>query len=649
MTTTAPPRLPDDALLRDGPDGPWLLFRDPLARWVAHRLEDVRPRLAKAAQQVERDGLWAVGWLAYEAGPAFDPALAAHSAKAGPDGLPLLHLTLYPEPERIDELPPCQDAGYRIDGWRPSVSRAEFDRVFATVREALAAGDSYQVNYTLRLRSRFTGDPYPFFVALARGQQAGHAAFLGDGRRAVACASPELFFRLDGDRVTCRPMKGTAPRGRTTSEDAERAAALTASAKERAENLMIVDMIRNDLGRVAHPGTVRTEALFAVERYPTVLQMTSTVTAETGASVEGLFAALFPCASITGAPKIRTTELLAELEPEPRGVYTGAVGCLAPGRRACWGVAIRTAVVDLETEEVEYGVGGGIVADSTAEAEWEETRVKARVLAPRPPVFELLETLRWEPGEGSETGGPEGYLLLRQHLARLRDSAEHFGFSLDLEAVEHELAALAAELSSAPRPEPHKVRLRVGRKGEVHREVTPLSAGEPFTDLDGVLGEASKGERAGVLRVALAPAPVDTSDPFLFHKTTHRRVYDETLAAARELHPEIDDVVLWNERGEVTETTRHNVVVRRDGVWCTPPVASGLLAGTLRARLLAEGRIREAVLTAEDLARAEAVALVNSVRGARRAEIHPAPRPGRAPRPTGEPAATTAEALKASS
>jgi len=641
MTTTAPLRLPDDALLRDGPDGPWLLFREPQRRLEVRRLKDVGPRLAEAARLVERDGLWAVGWLAYEAAPAFDPALAAHPPEDRPHGLPLLHLTLYPEPERIEELPPCLDTGYHVGGWRPSVSREEFDRGFATVREALAAGDSYQVNYTLRLRSRFTGDPYPFFVDLACGQQAGHAAFLGDGRRAVACASPELFFRLDGDRVTCRPMKGTAPRGRTTAEDAERAAALTASPKERAENLMIVDMIRNDLGRVARPGTVRTEALFAVERYPTVLQMTSTVTAETGASVEELFTALFPCASITGAPKIRTTELLRELEPELRGVYTGAVGCLAPGRRACWGVAIRTAVVDLESGETEYGVGGGIVADSTADAEWEETRVKARVLAPRPPDFELLETLRWEP--------EEGFLLLSEHLARMRDSAEYFGFSLDLEAVERELADLAAELSSAPRPEPHKVRLQVGREGEIRRKATPLPPGEPFADLAAVFGEAPSGERTPSLRVTLAPTPVDTADPVLFHKTTHRRVYEDALTAARELHPEIDDVLLWNERGEITETTRYNVLVRKDGVWSTPPVSCGLLAGTLRARLLAEGRIQEAVVTVDDLAGAEALALINSVRGACRAEIRSAPRPGRAPRPTAEPAETAAEALKASS
>lgn len=648
MTATAPPRLPDDALLRDGPGGPWWRFRGPRARLVARRVEDVRPRLAEAARLVERDGLWAVGWLAYEAGPAFDPALAAHPADEGPDGLPLLHLTLYPEPERLDELPVARDAGYRIDGWRPSVSREEFDRGFAAVREALAAGDSYQVNYTLRLRSRFTGDPYPFFVDLARGQQAGHAAFLGDGRRAVACASPELFFRLDGDRVTCRPMKGTAPRGRTTAEDAERAAELIASPKERAENLMIVDMIRNDLGRVARPGTVRTEALFSVERYPTVLQMTSTVTAETEASVEELFTALFPCASVTGAPKIRTTELITDLEPERRGVYTGAVGWLAPGRRACWGVAIRTAVVDLETGEAEYGVGGGIVADSTADTEWQETRVKARVLAPRPPDFELLETLRWEPGAGAAKGGLGGYLLLPEHLARLADSAAYFGFPLTPEEVERALADLAAELSSVPRPEPHKVRLRVGRKKERYLEAAPLPAGEPLADLDRMLDEASDGERAGFLRVTVAPAPVDASDPFLFHKTTHRRVYEAALTAARELHPEIDDVLLWNENGEITETTRHNVAIRRDGVWCTPPVSCGLLAGTLRARLLAEGRVREAVLRVEDLARAEAVALINSVRGARRAEIHPTPGPGRTPRPTAEPA-ETAKALQASS
>jgi para-aminobenzoate synthetase/4-amino-4-deoxychorismate lyase len=657
MPVLAPPRLPDEALLRDGPDGPWWLFTAPRSRWVAHRVEEVRPRLAEAARRVEQDGLWAVGWLAYEAGPAFDPALAAHPANGGPDGLPLLHLTLYPEPERLDELPGpgdgSGDARYRLDGWRPSVSRRGFDRAFAAIREALAAGDSYQVNYSLRLRSRFAGDPYPFFLDLARGQQAGHAAFLGDGRRAVACASPELFFRLDGDLVTCRPMKGTAPRGRTTSEDADRAAALATSSKDRAENLMIVDMIRNDLGRVARPGTVRPEALFTVERYPTVLQMTSTVTAETGVPVEELFAALFPCASITGAPKIRTTALLRELEPEPRGVYTGAVGYLAPGRRACWGVAIRTAVVDLAAGNAEYGVGGGIVADSTADAEWEETRIKARVLAPRPRDFELLETLRWEPEEGAGGIGLGGYLLLPEHLKRLRDSAAYFGFSPDLETVERELANLGGELSSTPDPEPCKVRLRVGRTGGIHLEAVPLPREETFTDLDATLETALDGGPGtgspDRLRVVLAPAPVDSSDPFLFHKTTHRRVYEEALAAAREIDPETAEVLLWNGRGEITETTRYNVAVRYDGLWRTPPVACGLLAGTLRARWVGEGRIREEVLTPEALARAEAVALFNSVRGARRAEIHPPPRLEETPVSAAGPAEPAAAAPRASS
>ena len=411
-------------------------------------------------------------------------------------------------------------------------------------------------------------------------------------------------------------MKGTAHRGLTAEDDRERARRLRASEKERAENLMVVDMVRNDLGRVAAAGSVKVPELFAVEHYPTLLQMTSTVTARSRAPLPEIVAALFPSASITGAPKPRTTEIIARLEGGPRGVYTGAVGWLAPGRRARFNVAIRTAVVDRERGEASYGVGGGIVWDSEAAVEWRECELKARVLTsavhdPGPPRgrFELLETMRWTPGEG--------FAHLAEHLTRLAGLAEYFEFGLDLAVVEARLAAFEISAAASGLPAPERVRLLVDRSGGVGLEATPLGeigtdgpAGEAGADSDRAGRDRPSAGPARPLRLGLAAAPVDPADPFLYHKTTHRRVYDQALTA----RPDCDDVLLWNPRGEATESCRANLVVRLDDEWTTPPVACGLLPGILRARLLAAGRVRERVVSLADLARCETIYLVSSLR-----------------------------------
>jgi para-aminobenzoate synthetase/4-amino-4-deoxychorismate lyase len=390
-------------------------------------------------------------------------------------------------------------------------------------------------------------------------------------------------------------MKGTRPRGRWQEEDAALRERLLASAKDRAENVMIVDMVRNDLGRIARNGTVRVERLFEVERYPTVWQMTSTVTARTDASLAAIMEALFPCASITGAPKRRTMEIITRLEGGPRGAYTGAIGFIAPGRRAQFNVAIRTLVVDRASGNAEYGTGSGIVWDSAAEEEYRECLVKAEVLARRPQGFRLLETLLWEPGGG--------FFLLEEHLERLRRSADYFGFRVDPAAVREALEAFAVRFPGGAR----RVRLTVDREGESRLEAEALA-------------QAPRQP----LRMGIAPAPVDSSSVFLYHKTTRRKVYEE----AREACPGCDDVLLWNERGEATESTIANLVVRLDGELVTPPLASGLLPGVMRGWLLARGVIRERPLRLADLARCRRIYLVNSVRRWRRAELIESARPG---------------------
>jgi para-aminobenzoate synthetase / 4-amino-4-deoxychorismate lyase len=477
-------------------------------------------------------------------------------------------------------------AGVGAD-WHPTLTRGEYARALCAIHEAIGAGEVYQVNYTFRLRAPYEGDLLPLFWQLYERQPVPYAAYLDTGAHAIASLSPELFFALDGECITTRPMKGTAPRGLTLADDLQQAERLTRCPKNRAENLMIVDMARNDLGRIARIGSVRVPRLFEAERYATLWQMTSTVVACTDAPLPEIFRALFPAASITGAPKIRATHVIHALERAPRGVYTGAIGVVLPDRHAQFNVAIRTLHYDKVAAQLTFGVGSGVVWDSEQVAEYEECLTKAQVLfAPRP-EFELLETLLWRRGRG--------YFLLEAHLQRLRDSADYFGFALDADAVRHQLLTVA-ERFTAPR---YRVRLRVNRYGEAQVEHASLSP-----------------ERR-VWRVALAREPVDPREVFLYHKTTHRQVYER----ARVEHPDYDDVILWNTRGEITESTLANVVVRVDGRYYTPPVACGLLAGVYREHLLQRGLLRERVLTPDDLRRAEAVYLINSVRGRIRAEV----------------------------
>jgi para-aminobenzoate synthetase/4-amino-4-deoxychorismate lyase len=477
--------------------------------------------------------------------------------------------------------------GGKIGRWHPTLTRGEYARALCAIHEAIGAGEVYQVNYTFRLRAPYEGDLLPLFWQLYERQPVPYAAYLDTGAHAIASLSPELFFALDGERITTRPMKGTAPRGLTRADDLQHAERLTRCPKNRAENLMIVDMARNDLGRIARIGSVRVPRLFEAERYATLWQMTSTVVACTDAPLPEIFRALFPAASITGAPKIRATHVIHALERAPRGVYTGAIGVVLPDRHAQFNVAIRTLHYDKVAAQLTFGVGSGIVWDSEQVAEYEECLTKAQVLfAPRP-AFELLETLLWRRGRG--------YFLLEAHLKRLRDSADYFGFAVDADAVRHQLLTVA-ERFTAPR---YRVRLRVNRYGEAQVEYAPLSP-----------------ERR-VWRVALAHEPVNPREVFLYHKTTHRQVYERARAA----HPDCDDVILWNTRGEITESTLANVVVRLDGRYYTPPVECGLLAGVYREHLLQRGLLRERVLTPNDLRRAEAVYLINSVRGRIRAEV----------------------------
>jgi para-aminobenzoate synthetase / 4-amino-4-deoxychorismate lyase len=559
-------------------EGRWLCLSNPVRVLVARRPDEVigvwqAVETAVSNLTASNQNYYAAGYISYEAAAALD--LATHPPHL--DDPPLVWFGLY---DQITEIEPPQPGGgeYRLGDWQPDLSLAEYEQAIGRIKEYIAQGATYQVNYTFPLRTSFQGEPLALFADLIASQRGGYMAYLDIGRYAICSASPELFFSRRGSQLLARPMKGTAPRGLTLAQDQAQIEWLRQSEKNRAENVMIVDMLRNDMGRVAHTGSVAVPDLFAVERYPTLLQMTSTVTAESDATLPQLLAAMFPCASITGAPKVRTMQLIRELECGPRGVYTGAIGLVGP-EQTQFNVAIRTVVVDRERETAVYGVGSGIVWDSDPVAEYEECRLKTEVLTRRQPDFDILEALLWTPDEG--------YFLWDRHLQRLAETAEYFQYPLDLAQVEQQLTALAATLTR-----PMKVRLQLNSRGQVYVEVVEL------------------GRPPKPLRVGLAPEPVASSNRWLYHKTSRREVYD----TARATRPNCDEVLLWNERGELTEATTANIVLELNGEMVTPALSAGLLAGTFRAELLAQGAIVERVVPVEALGESTAVYLINSVR-----------------------------------
>ena len=600
-------------------------FHCPSELVAAYRCDEVRP-VVRLAETAARRGQWAVVLLDYGAAPAFDAALEVRPREE--KGLPLACAAIFDTfgpvaasghsavvtpcgppsaPVRPCVEVPRSPAGFS-PGWRPLLQPEEYAAALKPIREYILAGDVYQVNFTFPFVGRFKGDPAAWFYSLAARQPAAYQAYIECGGFRILSFSPELFFTRHGEQITVRPMKGTCPRGRWLEEDREQAARLLASEKDRAENLMIVDLLRNDLGRIARPGSVDVKKLFDLERHPTLWQMTSTIQARTGVGLEECLAALFPCGSVTGAPKVRAMEIIAELEAWPRGLYTGAIGLIEPGGDCLFTVAIRTLVLDTASGHAIYGVGSGITHDSEILNEYAECRLKAAFLMPAPQTlqpaqasgtesirapladtrldipgigFELLETLRLAEGR---------YHLLRAHLRRLKDSAEYFGYAWRAGQISAALAGIRARH--------HHGRWRV--------RLTLNAAGEPDLAVQPMPPAASRRWRLG-----LAPFRVNSADPMLYHKTTQRGLYERAAQAC----PDCDDVLLWNERGEITESTIANVVVELDGGFYTPPVASGLLPGILRGRLLAQGRIRERAITVRDLRRARDLYLVNSVRG----------------------------------
>lgn len=521
---------------------------------------------ADAMRRLRGQSSWVVVALEYELGYLLEPRSAPAGWQPGEAVLARFwrfrqreSLTAEEAEHWLTAHAAGQAAG--IGGWQPAMARESYFSTVDRIKRLIFAGDCYQVNFTFPLDFAWFGTPLALYARLRDRQPVRYGGFVGDAQGGVVSLSPELFLERKGEYLHTRPMKGTAPR----SEPVEQ---LRNSAKDRAENLMIVDLLRNDLGRVAENGSVFVDRLFDIEDYPTVWQMVSAISARVGqCDFEAILRALFPCGSITGAPKIRAMQIAADLEVAPRGLYTGALGWLAPDGDFRLNVAIRTLVMAADGRGC-LGVGSGIVADSQADAEWRECLLKANFLRDCDPGVLLIETLRRENGV---------YPRLAGHLARLRRSAAWLGFVLD----ETQVLEL---LGGQPTEGCWRVRLTLGKNGQLAVQSCSLP-------------EESPGPRLA----CLAAEAIDSTYPLRAHKTTDRAIYDAALAEIGG-DPAMFDVVFFNERGEVAEGARSTVFVERDGLLLTPPLSSGALPGVLRAELLTQGRAREAVLTRDDLA-----------------------------------------------
>ncbi|MGE0879816.1 MAG: chorismate-binding protein [Acidimicrobiia bacterium] len=556
---------------------------------TATRVDNVVAALAEA-EAASAGGAWVAGFVAYEAAPGLSDDFVVVPGHR-PSNEPLVWFGVFDRRMEVEPVRAPAGVGHRLGPFAPTLGPQRHHEAVIAIRDGIADGDVYQVNLTDRLVASFDGDPFALYATMAAAQRGAYNAYLDIGDLVVASVSPELFVRRDGDRLVMRPMKGTAARGRWAEDDLARAAALRSTLKERAENVMIVDLVRNDLAHAG--GFVTVDELFAVEQYPTVWQMTSQVSATGGGhlSLVSLFRALFPSGSVTGAPKISAMRRIASLEAGPRGIYCGAVGFIAPGGDFCFNVAIRTAVYERSTGVVTYGSGGGITWDSSATAEHAELVMKTRVVRGAHPPPDLFETMRWTPDEG--------VAWLDDHLSRLQSSARYFGIPFDRAEAESLVKAISAPDA------PQRVRLVLWADGHLSTSVAVAPGGAD-----------------GPVRLAVdTTAPIASADARWFHKTVERSRYDDRrrrFAAAG-----VDDIVLVNEAGEVTETTIANLAVSIDGVWYTPPLSSGCLPGVFRARAVREGRVVERVMTVRDLRRADGVAVMNALRGWRPAILLP--------------------------
>jgi para-aminobenzoate synthetase/4-amino-4-deoxychorismate lyase len=593
-----------------------LLFLEPVDRLICRVGENLDNYLAGLQERLT-NGFYLAGWVGYEFGAMLEGKIGTNNSRPPGDQLVLADLGVFLKPYRFDHHtaennfpfePDSEltEGTYVISDLRPNMTKEEFLKVLNQVQQYIIAGDTYQVNYTMKLLFDFDGSAEMLYSVLRKNQSVAYSAYIRNGEERTLSFSPELFFRKKNDEITVRPMKGTASKGRNSAEEQRNSSELHYDIKNRSENVMIVDLLRNDLARLMHghgESRVFVDSLFDVESYESLLQMTSTIKAKSASSamldlkLTELFRALFPCGSITGAPKIRTMQIIDELEKERRGVYTGAIGYFGPDGSAVFNVPIRT--IRLQGSYGEMGIGAGITHDSIPEEEWNESLLKGRFLTHSQPDFQLFETILWRPDTG--------YWLLEEHLNRLENGAQFFKFSCDLQTVRGQLCLEKAIFKEGC----YRVRLVLAKDGRVSLTAVPCDA--PV--LTRLPLDPPQDDVSDCAIVNFSPHKVDAESPWRFHKTTMRKLYDAEYKQARK--DGLFDYIFCNSTGEVTEGCITNIVIYSEGKYLTPPVASGLLPGVMREHLLADSAVPvvEKVLTEQDVRSAEALWLCNSVRG----------------------------------
>jgi len=571
-------------ILRNKKNDSWRIFSSPKEVLYSKNLHEVKTILDKLESKINENNDIAVGFLTYESAPAFDPAYRVNKESK----LPLICFGLFEGFKETQILDNSEIITNKIYNWKIETSPSEYKKNFDYIKNQIELGYTYQINYTLRSHSESIQNPYEFFLEKAKNSP--FAAYIETDENIIISASPELFFSLENKRLFCKPMKGTSRRGKTFEEDLILMDALRASKKNKAENIMITDMLRNDMGRISEPGSVKVSSKYDIEKYSTVWQMTSSVESETTASITEIFQALYPCASVTGAPKIASMDIISRIEELPRGIYTGAIGYIAPNREAEFSVPIRTVVSDKNKNCAVYGTGGGIVWDSVWESEWDECLTKSKVLSVKDSSdFELFETMKWDTDSG--------VFLEEYHFNRLKDSASYFDFKFcevrGKEIIDETIRNISNNLCV--------IRLFVNAKGGIRIETSEVPVfikNQKYT-------------------VSLAKNPIQSENIFLYHKTTQREVYEN--AEGENLHS--DDVILWNEEGNLTESTIANIILNIEGNWVTPSTNCGLLRGVYRESMLENGLIEERKIHKSEIADLSEITLINSVRGEFKAKL----------------------------
>ena len=548
------------------------IFTDAIKELKTKDIKEVKPLLDEL-EAYQNEGYYAVGYVSYEAAPAFETKFQVIDGPLMSEYL--LYFTVH-ETVQTEPIPLTYDPITLPKSWQELTTAEEYKAAIEHIHHHIRQGDTYQVNYTVQLQQNLTADPFAIYNRLVVEQNAHYNAFIQHDDVSIISISPELFFKKDGDKLTTRPMKGTTNRGLTSETDLAQARWLAQDQKNRSENMMIVDLLRNDMNRISKIGSEDVKSLCQVEQYSTVWQMTSTIETQllTNRSLCDVFQALFPCGSITGAPKIATMEIIKRVEKQPRGVYCGAIGILVPQGPSIFNVAIRT--LQMEETKAIYGVGGGITWDSNWESEYEETKQKAAVLYRQNPKFDLISTGRIHQGK---------LLFLEEHIKRLQESSRYFDYPFNAEKAHYQVEALCQSLDLNT---DYRLKMSLAKDGELKFEHSQL------TNLSDDFCQA---------RLVEQRHPLDR--PYTFFKTSYRP----------HLNIEPHEQIYYNHEGQLLETSIGNIVLKIEDQLYTPPVHLGLLNGIYRQSLIAENKLKEKVLTVKDLKQAQAIYGCNAVRG----------------------------------